>query len=274
MADQGVSRRQTLPMAAMAAGGLTGCLGYLPVDKGVSDDDGATTIHVKPEGSPLNSGAPDDALTSTDRATDFADPGDTVYVHPGEYTELVDLTTGGSPGEPFTLTGPPDAVLRPPEGKDQLALDIKESYTYLTGLTITGLHDPAATEDPDSYHPGKLILIDRDQTTPTSISKASSCHHTSSAARGSRSSTVSSSRTPRLAGSRSSTRPARTGFSAIRRVTAVRSSTAAPLRTIGWTVGSNITTALETSESITSTTARGICTPSSSAAKPGIVTST
>ena len=117
MADQGVSRRQTPAMAATAAGGLTSCLGYFPVDKGVSDDDGATTIHVKPEESPLNSGAPDDALTSTDRATDFADPGDTVYVHPGEYTELVDLTTGGSPGEPFTLTGPPDAVLRPPRGK-------------------------------------------------------------------------------------------------------------------------------------------------------------
>jgi len=167
MADQGVSRRQTLAMAAMATvGGLTSCLGYLPVDKGVSDDDGATTIHVKPEGSPLNSGAPDDALTSIDRATDFADPGDTVYVHPGEYTELVDLTTGGSPGEPFTLTGPPDAMLRPPEGKDQPALDINESYTYLTGLTITGLHDPAATEDPDSYHPGKLIPIDGDADDP------------------------------------------------------------------------------------------------------------
>ena len=50
MADQGVSRRQTLAMAATAAGGLTGCLGYLPVNKGVSGNDGATTIHLKPGG--------------------------------------------------------------------------------------------------------------------------------------------------------------------------------------------------------------------------------
>lgn len=57
-------------------------------------------------------------------------------------------------------------MLRPPEGKDQPALDINESYTYLTGLTITGLHDPAATEDPDSYHPGKLIPIDGDADDP------------------------------------------------------------------------------------------------------------
>ena len=157
--------------SAAVAGGLSGCLGYLPVDKGVPNDGSTRTIHVKPDGSPLNSGSSDDPLESIDRASDFADQGDTVYVHSGEYRELVDLTTGGTADSPFTLTGPPDAVLRPPEGKDQPALDITKSHTHLTGLTITGLHNPDAPENPESYHPGKLISIDGDFDAPDEFLK-------------------------------------------------------------------------------------------------------
>lgn len=167
MAEHGLSRRQLFTTAATATlGGLSGCLGYLPVDKGTPNEDSGSTIHVKPDGSPFNSGSPDDPLGSIDRATDFADPGDTVYVHPGEYTELVDLNTGGNSDNPFILTGPPEAVLRPPEGKDQATLDINESYTHLTGLTITGLHNSDEPEDPASYHPGKHISIDGDADAP------------------------------------------------------------------------------------------------------------
>ena len=167
MTDQQVSRRQLLTSATMAGtGALAGCLGYLPVDKGIPNDDGTSTIHVKPDGSPVNSGSEDDPLGSIDRATDFAEPGDTVHVHPGEYRERVNLTTGGTPENPFTLTGPPEAILRPPEGKEQPALDITKSYTNLTGLTITGLHNSDAPEESDSYHPGKLIEIDGDLDAP------------------------------------------------------------------------------------------------------------
>lgn len=162
-----VPRRRVLAACGTAvAGGLVGCVQYLPVDKGVPNDTGGSTIHVRPGGGFFNSGAEDDPLGSINRAVNLADPGDTVYVHPGEYVELVETSVGGDPENPLTLTGPANAVLKPPEGKESSALEINNSYTHLTGLTITGLHNADAPDDPNSYHQDKLISINSNADGP------------------------------------------------------------------------------------------------------------
>lgn len=89
-----------------------------------------------------------------------------MYVHPGEYVEVVAADVGGDPGNPVTRTGPEDAVLKPPEGEESGAVKINESHIHLRGLTITGLHDPDAPKDPASYHPDKLISINSDAGGP------------------------------------------------------------------------------------------------------------
>jgi hypothetical protein len=167
MSDKWVSRRRLLTSATIAGtGALAGCLGYLPVDKGIPNNDGTSTIHIAPEGSPLNSGSEDDPLGSIDRATDFADPGDTVYVHPGTYIESVQIHNGGTADEPITLTGPPEAILKPPDGSDSACVEINSSYIHLTGLTINGLHNPDEPRNPESYHPDKLISINSEADGP------------------------------------------------------------------------------------------------------------
>jgi hypothetical protein len=163
-----LSRRQILAGGSAAiAYGLTGCAQYLPVEKGVpSDRTSGKLIHVKPEGGPTNSGAETNPLGSIARATDFADPGDVVYVHPGTYVETVEISDGGTAETPLTLTGPPEAVLKPPEGHKSACLSIDDSHVHLTGLTIDGLHNPVEPQNPDSYHPDKLISINSDADGP------------------------------------------------------------------------------------------------------------
>ncbi len=141
-------------------GALAGCAQYVPAEKGVpSDETSGKTIHVKPDGGFLNSGAEDDPLGSIDRAINVADPGDTVYVHPGTYVESVQIHDGGTAEDPITLTGPPEAILKPPEGSETACVKIDGSYVHLTGLTVDGLHNPDEPRNPDSYHPDKLISI-------------------------------------------------------------------------------------------------------------------
>lgn len=163
MLNGALNRRRVLAACGTAlVGGVAGCVQHLPVDKGVPNNQGEATIHVRPEGDFFNSGAEDDPLGSIGRAINVADPGDTVYVHSGEYVELVEANVRGDKENPVTLTGPEDAVLKPPEGAQSAALQINESHIHLTGLTITGLHNPDKPEDPASYHQGKLIGINAD----------------------------------------------------------------------------------------------------------------
>lgn len=51
------------------------------------------------------------------------------------------MRQGGEPGAPITITGPPDAVLRPDPGAAQI-LRIHHSHVHLTGLSIDGLLAP------------------------------------------------------------------------------------------------------------------------------------
>jgi hypothetical protein len=167
MSPRPFSRRRFLAGSTAAfIGGLSGCVRYVPLDKGQSNDDDTSTIHVKPDGTLTNAGTEESPLGSINRAVNIADTGDTVYVHPGEYTELVEAEVGGDPDNPVTLTGPKEAVLKPPGRKESPVLAIDDSYFHLTGLTINGLLNPDAPEDPESYHADKLVSINSDPNGP------------------------------------------------------------------------------------------------------------
>ncbi len=115
------------------------------------------TIFVSPDGDKGNPGTESAPLNSIRHAVGEAEPGQTVYVQPGEYFEFVPFNEPGEPDAPITLTGPPEAVLKPPKEIDHSVIAVGASHIHITGLTITGLYNPDAPKDPTSYHNGKLI---------------------------------------------------------------------------------------------------------------------
>ncbi|PSP94727.1 hypothetical protein BRC91_04560 [Halobacteriales archaeon QS_4_62_28] len=114
-------------------------------------------LHVAPDGVNDGTGTRDDPLSSIQAAIEKVGPGQTVSVQSGEYFEYVEFKTAGESDAPITLTGPPDAVLKPPKEIDHQVISVGASHVHITGLTITGLYDPDEPENPESYHPGKLI---------------------------------------------------------------------------------------------------------------------
>lgn len=179
MTDERVTRRRVLASLGMAGtAGIAGCsfgsssgspteTTDSPPDTDTTEngtapqttakDSASETIHVSRDGSDDNPGTEDEPLSSIQTAVERVEPGQTIYVHPGEYVESVAFRDGGEPDAPVTLTGPPDAVLKPPEDWEHQAVTIGESHIQITGLTITGLYNPDEPENAESYHSGKLI---------------------------------------------------------------------------------------------------------------------
>lgn len=98
-------------------------------------------LHVAPDGSDDDVGSVDEPLRTFAAALERARPGDTVELAPGEYRQLLRTQRDGRPDAPITVTGPPDAVIRPPEGVND-AVVIEHSHVHLRGVTIDGLVDP------------------------------------------------------------------------------------------------------------------------------------
>jgi hypothetical protein len=99
-------------------------------------------IWLAPDGDDDATGREDDPLATFDTAVnDRANPGDTVRAKPGVYQQFLTMRQGGAPGAPITITGPPEAVVRPEPGAAQI-FRIHHSHVHLTGLTIDGLLDP------------------------------------------------------------------------------------------------------------------------------------
>lgn len=111
--------------------------------------DGAAGDHANP-------GTADAPLASIQGALERAAPGETVFVRPGVYRERIEPPTGGEPGAPITVTGPPDAVLESDPRRYNVVL-IRRSHVHLTGLTIDGLENPDAPDDVDSYSRAQLV---------------------------------------------------------------------------------------------------------------------
>jgi hypothetical protein len=148
MPDWFVSRRNLLATIG-GTGAIAGCAGRSDGDASSSAPDDRTnesskettpeqtpkTIHVSKDGAEDNSGAKDAPLASIQTAVERAQPGQTIKVQPGEYREFIQFRTDGTPDNPITLTGPPEAVLKPPKDVDHGTIGVGASHVHITGLT-------------------------------------------------------------------------------------------------------------------------------------------
>lgn len=155
MRSDRLSRRNALALVGAAGLGLLSGCG----SSGNASSGTRNVLHVATNGSDDNSGAEDAPLASIQAAAERAKPGQTITVHPGEYREFIELRTDGTPDKPITLTGPPDAVLKPPKDIDYGTIGVGASHIHITGLTISGLYDPDEPERAESYTPGHLVTL-------------------------------------------------------------------------------------------------------------------
>jgi len=118
-----------------------------------------STIHVAPDGRDYQPGTEAAPLGSIQEGVERARPGDTVSVHPGEYEGPVLTRRSGEPDAPVEITGPPDAILRANPDDWRGVVEIRHSHVHLTGLTVTGLFDPDAPDDPESYADKALVGV-------------------------------------------------------------------------------------------------------------------
>ena len=98
----------------------------------------ATFRYVTPGGAGNRDGSSwANALPSIQAALDQAQPGDTIYLAPGDYAESLVTKVHGLPGQPITLTGPATAVLRGSAASGRI-FQIFHDYYLLDGWTING----------------------------------------------------------------------------------------------------------------------------------------
>lgn len=119
----------------------------------------APTIYVGPDGTAGGAGTRDDPRASIQEAVNVAEPGDTVHVLSGEYREYVVADRSGEPDAPITITGPREAVIRPPlepqEGRP--LFHVAANHVHLTGCTFDGLANTAEPERVQWYS-GELLV--------------------------------------------------------------------------------------------------------------------
>lgn len=152
----------------LAVAGVAGCTGRDAADTpGPGSNDEETkrehpnTIFVDTDGGQTASGTADDPLDSIQAALSAAAPGDTIHAKPGEYTSHVEIRDGegGESGDPITITGPTDAVLKGGVDDRSPPMRIESSHVHLKGMSIDGLIDPDHPDDPMSYALSPLVHI-------------------------------------------------------------------------------------------------------------------
>jgi hypothetical protein len=114
----------------------------------------SATIYVSPDGDDGSPGTEEQPMQTIQTVLSVVEPGQTIYLQPGEYRGVVATVTSGQPDAPITITGSKDAVLRPSKAVDEKhwnPIVIRHSHYRLTGVTIDGLHTPDAPEQVDSY---------------------------------------------------------------------------------------------------------------------------
>lgn len=124
-----------------------------------------TVLHVDGQhGSPSGRGTEADPIKTVQTAIDRARPGQTVTVATGEYRLRQPLRTvrDGTADAPITLTGPPDAVIRPATDIDRMPslFRIKNNHIHLRGLTLTGLGDPSRPETIAQYKVKAVVRVE------------------------------------------------------------------------------------------------------------------
>jgi halocyanin-like protein len=114
--------------------------------------------YVSPDGDDENRGTRDSPIATVTEGVNRAQPGETVQVAPGEYTEAIVTVRDGAPDAPITIRGPADAVIRPPP-ETYSAVTIRHHHTHLRGMTITGLIDPERKFDDWRAWAANCVLI-------------------------------------------------------------------------------------------------------------------
>jgi hypothetical protein len=121
-----------------------------------AEDTAAEDIVVSTDGSPDGSGTSEDPINSVQEAFNMAAPGDTIRLRQGTYHEYIYVDRGGEPGNPITLSGPTEAILRPPkqpqEGRN--ILQIRRDHVHVEGCTFDGLADPTKKTEFEWYGAG------------------------------------------------------------------------------------------------------------------------
>lgn len=103
-----------------------------------ADDADTAAYYVSPDGEDGNDGSQNGPLETVTEGLSRAQPGETVRLQPGEYTESIFTVRDGDPDNPITITGPEDAIIRPPP-ETYSAVTISHHHTHLRGMTISGL---------------------------------------------------------------------------------------------------------------------------------------
>ncbi|WP_135830152.1 right-handed parallel beta-helix repeat-containing protein [Halorussus halobius] len=163
-------------ISALAAGSVSGCL---RLTAGEGTGNGSTTtagasssgtdgrsgdasaenvIWVGPDDGEFGEGTESNPFRDLQHALAVAEPGSVVRLQSGEYRANVNTTGGGDPGDPITLTGPPDAVVRAAEGGSTL-LGIIHSHVHVTGLTFDGLADPERKWSDASAWASDIVVV-------------------------------------------------------------------------------------------------------------------
>lgn len=125
------------------------------------DDSGENPIWVAPGDGDSGDGTEADPIRDVQRALNIAEPGDTIRLKRGEYQRNISTTNGGEPNNPITLTGPPDAVIRPEESEWSM-FGILHSHFHIKGITFDGLVDPDRKwEDKEAWTSNILTVSPR-----------------------------------------------------------------------------------------------------------------
>ena len=118
-------------------------------------------LFVSPDGSDDAVGSADAPLRTIGAGLERARPGDTVELAPGEYRELVRTQRDGEPDAPITVTGPPEAVVRPPQDVNDAVL-VEHDHFHLCGISINGLVEPERKyEDYEAWIPRCVNITPR-----------------------------------------------------------------------------------------------------------------
>jgi len=157
MSDTYPTRRQMLAALGFATTGLMAGCGETADSRGGTPTAGtevtdpqsetATTAadtagyYVHPDGADDNDGSKENPLETVSEGLNRARPGETVHLRPGEYNEAIFSVRDGEPDAPITITGPEEAVIRPPP-ETYSAVTIRHDHIHLRGTTIDGLIDP------------------------------------------------------------------------------------------------------------------------------------
>lgn len=113
------------------------------------------TIFVGTNGSDKNPGTQSSPLESIQTAIDQAYAGNTIHIQSGLYQQEFRTKRSGDAEEPIKITGPADAVIRPPpDNLDGAVFGIAHSHVHLLGLSFDGLANPDQPDSIDSYAKG------------------------------------------------------------------------------------------------------------------------